>query len=304
MSDIVEEPVAPLDAEVVQTEAEPAAVEAQPPDLYALLGTEFGGDPDPALDELAAALTPDKIKDLPLEARVLMRALVQADAKRIAAAADARTAQETALAGREAKVEANRRAVIQQRQAFLDMATKVKPPGEKPTVDPLSAEGMQAHIEYAARKVEAERWAPIHEEQKRASEDAAWALIVDKHPELRDPKIGGDTGAFPTWFFTELNKGRDLTKEPPVMNAELAADLFFSQRKAAALESKAAQASTLRTADRAVAARAVGRSSGAGGSDTYAEYRALIKNGDMDAAMNLVAGNPALRTRVLAEARA
>ena len=303
MSDTIEEPVAPLEAEVTEAPPEPVA-DAQPTDLYALLGNEFGGDPAPALDELAATLTPAKLAELPLEARVLMRALVQADAKRIAAATESATARETALAEREVQIEKSRRAVIQQRQAFLDMATKVKPVGDKPTVDPLSAEGMQAHIEYAARKVEAERWAPLHEEQKRAEEDAAWALIVDKHPELRDPKIGGDDGAFPTWFFNDLNKGRDLTKEAPVMNAGLAADLFFSQRKAAALESKATQTATQRTSDRAVAARAVGRSSGAGGADTYAEYRALVKGGDMEAAMNLVAANPALRTRVLAEARA
>jgi hypothetical protein len=301
MSDAVEEPVVTPEAEVTAPVTDPVQTESAPPDLYALLGAEFKDEADdPTLDEYAKTVNADTIKSLPAEMRVFARALVRADNARKTALETERTTAATEAAAARAAIEAERKSVRQQRQALLDMSRKVQPPGPKPTVDPLSQEGMVAHLEHLAAVKDAERWAPFRAEADKIAQENAWEAIVEKHAGLRDAKTAE---AFDNFFVNTLNAGRDIEKQGSVITAELAADLFFNQKKTADLEASATKTAQTRTAERAAAARAVGRSSGAGGSDLYAQAMDLIKNKDFAGAVALAQGNPTLRARIIEAAR-
>ena len=309
MPDVVEEPVetpavvdeTPTQQDAPTPEPEPATSPAAP-DLYTLLTKELGAETeDPLLDEAAKGITPDTIKNADPETRTLLRALLRADAQRKAEVEAQRAEVAKQAAEREAKIAAEAKRIAQQRQALVEMAAKVKPPGEAPQVDPLSPEGMRATAEHAARAATYDAWKPLIEERERIARENAWLAIVEKHPGLADEKVSAE---FDDYFVNVLNKGRDLSKQGTVVPAEIAADLFFNQRELAAARERQARQTQTRDTERAAAARAVGRSAGAGGADKLASLQTLLKEGRVADAMRLAESDPRLRAAFIEATRA
>lgn len=281
-----------------QTQAQPEA-EAQPegeaaaPDLYALLLAEAGDLDNPQLDEVAKTITAETIREADPATKALYRAVLRQAKAEETKRAEAAAAREAEIAKREAEIKALAKRTQQQRQALLDMAAKAPTaPAAAPEADPFTKEGQLAIAEYNARKVAAEAWAPILTEREQAAKANAWNALVEKYPDLADPAIGGDGGEFDKFFQA---RNPQLDKGIVAMNANDAADLYFNQRELERLRAQAAKANEVRTADRAAAARAVGRSAGAGAPDAAAKVAEILKRDGWQAAAAFARDNPTAR---------
>ena len=287
-------------APAANADEERAARLAKLPDV---LREAFADDLDDAeLDEIGAGLTVEKLKALPPEIRASVRAILKRDAAvtadRVKADAEAATKAEAA----QQKLVEDRKALRRREAALMALAQSpaAQDPGAPPQVDPFTAEGAAKLTEFHARKGLADTFAPLREEGRKASERAYWDSLCDEHPDLLDQKVATEFGE----YVAKMNEGIDPEKiraglERPRLTAGDAASLFFSKRKVAALSAEVASAKDRQDADRAEAARAIGRESGGGTPDLLAAYDRLRKQ-DEDAAYELLERNPEVKRAVFA----
>lgn len=291
-----------------QAPATPAATApatpAEPVDLMALLEAEFEGQTDdPQLAEVAKTVTADTLKNLPPELRAFTRALLQANKVKVDAALAPLTKREEEIKAKEIAVKEAERKAAQMRIAAINLAAKAEKPGDAPNADILTAEGLKAHMAHEAKVAQWNATEKARQEADNLAQQEAWDALCDRFPDLRKPAIGGENGEFDK-FFMELNAGVDLTKAPPRVGPEIAAELFFNKREADALRAEKERATKAATSQRMEAARAMGRSAGGGRPDPLAYARQIMASKDPEKDAKLyayLAENPEAKAAYLKE---
>jgi len=305
-----ETPAAPAKVDAAPAIEKPAPLDAKAREerlakLPDLLKEAFDGDDlaEDELDEVLVGLTADKLRTVPAEQRVILRAI----ARRDAAAAEARAAEkaksDAAIAAAEKKIEEARADLRRREHAMLSVATAATPKvGDAPEVDPFTPEGARALAEYHAKKAQAEANAPLVAEKRRLENEERWLQLRKTYPDLANADVEADF----LKQLAEANAGLDEaqlragTIQPRMTTAAFARQ-YFNEREISRLRAEAAAAERRRASDRAESARAMGRAgSGAGALDEVAKYRHLRKTQGEDAAFTYLETNPKAREAVLA----
>jgi hypothetical protein len=271
---------------------DPAAAEAAHKRGVSALREAFAGELDnEELDALADGLDPEHFKKLDKATQASIRAFLRTSDKEVEARKSDWEKREKAISDKEAAIKASERSFKQREAALLEQAAAAKAPGAKPEIDPFTPEGAAALAKYHAEQAAYEREAPLRERAREVRIQAAWDALCDQHPDLRNDKVSAEFDA----FMAEKNKGVDRSKgQSPRLTAEDGAIIFFSNRKLAALQSKQTDTTRRSDADRADAARHIGRARGGAAPDRLAAYDRLRET-DRDAAWNLLESDPELQ---------